>query len=115
MEVRNDISQICELLKQEAQHSFFVEDDKERQSSPVILSRTNYVFMLLTGTTNSLHHSRLCCDTNACLFASFLFVQWIRQNLHFSFSKTLVNAEPCVMSAVLTGLMIYLGMLHPLS
>lgn len=48
MEVRNDISQTCEPLKQEVQHSFFAENDKVRQSSPVILSKMTYVFMVLT-------------------------------------------------------------------
>lgn len=50
MELRN-MSQIWELLKQEAQHFFFGEDDGVRQScyfeqSSVILSRAIYVLML---------------------------------------------------------------------
>lgn len=69
-EVRNHISPVCELVKQEAQHSFFAEDDKVRQSY-VILSRTTHVFMVLTYTTSDLYHSSLSVVIRmpACLLA----------------------------------------------
>lgn len=96
MEARNNIFQLCQLLKQEAQLSSFAGGDDKSFFSHCF-EQDNLYFDGTDLNYCHLPHSKQPVVLS-CLFVTFLGAQWIKEKLCSPFCKLLVQSEPCVMS-----------------